>query len=159
MDPHPYGYLLELTREEAEMKRIKIVAPKKIYMLRTNQEDFWCYVRFRRNDAGAFDDVYDIETRIAGPPFVGKPYLIPSEIEANCPLHSFNGNFCKQEFDLDFPCYEWRDRGKLHRLDGPAVVGAWSFTSNWFLQDAETDEETVKKARDEAIGEDVIHLI
>lgn len=149
-----YDYLLKLTREEAELKRIKIVAPKKIYMLRTNEEDFWCYVRFQRNDAEAFDDVYDIETRI-----VGKPCLIPSEIEANCPHHSFNGIFCKKQFDSGVACYEWRDRGKLHRLDGPAVVGAWSFTGKWFLQGVKTDEETVKKARAEAIGEDVISLI
>ena len=158
-----YGYLLELTRKEAKSRGIKFVKlpplpgqPIKIYMLPTNKENVWCYVIFRRNDAEAdFDDVYDVETRI-----VGKPYSKFSELVANCPLHSFNGNFCKEKFDTGYPCYEWRDHGKLHRHDGPAVVGAWSsFTGKWFLQGVETDEETVKEARAKAIGEDVIKLI
>ena len=157
-----YDYLLELTRKEAKSRGIKFVKlpplpgqPIKIYMLPTNKENVWCYVIFRRNYAEAdfFDDVYDVETRI-----VEKTYSKFSELVANCPLHSFNGNFCKQKFWCDMPCEtEWRDRGKLHRLDGPAVVGDWEY--EWFLQDVKTDEETVKNARDEAIGEDVIKLI
>lgn len=156
-----YDYLLELTRKEAKSRGIKFVKlpplpgqPIKIYMLPTNKENVWCYVIFRRNYAEAdFDDVYDVETRI-----VEKTYSKFSELVANCPLHSFNGNFCKEKFIDSDPCYEWRDHGKLHRLDGPAVVDPHSFTRKWFLQDEETDEETVNNARDEAADE-VISLI
>lgn len=157
-----YHYLLELTRKQRKSRGIKFVKlpplpgqPIKIYMLPTNKENVWCCVIFRINYAEAdFDDVYDVETRI-----VEKTYSKFSELVANCPLHSFNGNFCKEEFIDSHPHCEWRDRGKLHRLDGPAVVGEWEWENEWFLQDEKTDEETVKKARDEAIGEDIIHLI
>ena len=154
MDACPYYYLLELTREEAKSMGIKIAKRNslQIYMLPTNKENVWCYVGFWPNDSSSLD-VYDMETRI-----VEKTYSKFSEFVANCPLHSFNGNFCKQKFWCDMPCEtEWRDRGKLHRLDGPAVVGDWEY--EWFLQGVKTDEETVKKAQAEAVGEDVINLI
>ena len=161
----PYYYLRELNPEEAESRGIKFVKlpplpgqPIKIYMLPTNKENVWCCVIFRINYAEAdFDVVYDVETRI-----VEKTYSKFSELVANCPLHSFNGNFCKQKFWCDMPFRtEWRDRGKLHRLDGPAVVGEWEWEYEWFLQGVKTDEETVNEARAkaEAVGEDIIHLI
>jgi hypothetical protein len=150
----PYYYLRELNPEEAESRGIKFVRRngKEIYMLPTNKENVWCCVGFWPNDSSALD-VCDIETRI-----VEETYSKFSELVANCPLHSFNGNFCKQKFWCDMPFQtEWRDRGKLHRLDGPAVVGDWKY--EWFLRDKKTDEETVKEARAKAIGEDEIKLV
>ena len=150
-----YHYLLELTREALASRGIKRCNPLQVYMLPTNKENVRCCVIFLINYAEVdFDDVYDVETRI-----VEKTYSKFSELVANCPLHSFNGNFCKEKFIDWHPHREWRDRGKLHRLDGPAVVGEWEWENEWFLQDEKTDEETVKKARDEAIGGDIIHLI
>ena len=151
----PYYYLRELNPEEAESRGIKFVRRngKEIYMLPTNKENVWCCVGFWPNDSSCLD-VYDMETRI-----VEKTYSKFSELVANCPLHSFNGNFCKEEFIDSHPCCEWRDRGKLHRLDGPAVVGEWEWENEWFLQDEKTDEETVKETRAKAIGEDEMKLI